>query len=221
MAIDILAYGGSSRIGSVASSFATDLSRRISGSYGLKTSQEGVTEAPELLAAQEAKTAQLQKLESALGGSVSYMANKHGEQAASAMIGIVYKRLGEGEINEQTLGNALLDVTRFIDSNFGTDKGDEFMAHLNGNLNDAMNEFFDNGQNETFFAASSLQGGGEGDTVSVEGLLQQLTEEYAKSIKTMLEEARAQKAEDGSPIAAYTQTLKPGALQGVMKDIVV
>ncbi|MDL2209555.1 hypothetical protein LJC26_01980 [Desulfovibrio sp. OttesenSCG-928-O18] len=218
---DILAYGGNSRIGSVASSFASDLTRRISGSRGLDASQEPVTDDPELLAAQEAKTAQLQKLESALGSSVAYMANKHGEQAASAMIGIIYKRLGESEINEQTLGNALLDVTRFIDSNFGTDKGDDFMDHLNGNLNVAMNEFFDNGQNETFFASSGLQGGGSGGSVSVEGLLQQLTEEYTESIKTMLEEARAKKPEEGSPLAAYAQDWEKGALQGVMKDLMV
>lgn len=221
MTIDILAYGGTSRIGSVASSFASGLSRRISSGYGLQTSQEEVAEDSELLVAREAKTVQLRKLESALCSTVSYMANKHGEMAASAMVGIIYKRLGEGEINERTLGNALLDVTRFIDANFGADKGDEFMAHLNGNLNEAMNEFFDNGQNEIFFAASSLQGGGSGGSASMEGLLQQLTEEYAESIKAMLEEARAKKPEDGPPVAAYARDREQGTLRGVMKDSMV
>lgn len=216
---DVFAYGANTRIGSVASSFASDMSRRISGSQGLSAGDAVETDNPELPAAREEKTTQLQKLEKSLGSSVAYMANTHGEKAASAMIGIIYKRLGENEINEQTLGDALLDVTRFVDANFGADKGDAFMSHLNGNLNVAMNDFFDNGANETFFAASSIQGTA-GQALDVEGIIEQLNEQYVDSIKTMLEEARANPDAD-SPAAVYAKPWEKGALKGVLQDLTV
>lgn len=210
-------------IGNVAFGFALDISKRISQSKGLNATEAGKEIDPEVAAAQQEKLSQLQKLENALGATVSYMANTHGEQAASAMIGIMYKSLGDGEINETTLGNALLDVVRFVDSNFGFDKGDNFMAHLNGTLNDSLNAFFDNGQNETFFATSSLGESGGGG-LDMQSMLEQITEQMKDDIMTMLEEARA-KPESGSPAAAYGmangQVYEQGALQGVLKDVMV
>lgn len=217
-----------SQMGAVGSSFAYDLTKRISQGMGLDATQEakGAKDAasatPEMdaeqAAAQEKKQGQLQKLESALADTVAYMKDKHGDQAASAMIGLVYKRLGDGEINEQTLGEAFLDVTRFIDKNFGTDSGDAFMSHLNGNLNNSLNAFFDNGQNETFMVApTSTEGGGGGiDTTS---MLQDITKQYAEAIKEMLEEARA-KPED-SLAGPYADPMQKDAMLGVMKDVMV
>ncbi len=203
-------------MGAVGASFAYDLTRRISQSQGLdgaatpETSGLDETQA----AALAEKQNQLQKLESAFSGTVAYMKNTHGEKAASAMIGIVYKRLGDGEINERTLGDAFLDVTRFIDKNFGTGAGDAFMAHLNGNLNDSMNAFFDNGLNERFMVASASLEGGSG--VDATSMLEDLTRQYAEAIKEMLEEARA-KPEEG----AYADPAQKRSMVGVMQDIVV
>ena len=208
-----------SNIGNVASGFAFDVSRRISQNKGLSVAENGKEIDAEVAAAQEEKLTQLQKLENALGATVSYMANTYGEQAASAMIGIMYKSLGDGEVNETTLGNALLDVVRFVDANFGFDKGDDFMAHLNGTLNDSLNAFFDNGQNETFFAVSSLGEGGGGG-LDMQSMLEQLTDQMKDDIMAMLEEARA-KPEPNSPAAAYGAVNEQNALQGVLKDVMV
>lgn len=136
-----------------ASVFASDISRRITGASGL---QEAQAARPEQ-SAEQAKLDNLQKLESSLAGTVGYMVEQHGEQAGTAMMALVYKRLGEGEVTEERLGQALLDVTRFIDKNFGFAAGDGFMEHLNGGLNRSMNEYFDNGLNETFFAVTNGQ----------------------------------------------------------------
>ncbi|CAK7010865.1 MAG: hypothetical protein DELT_02078 [Desulfovibrio sp.] len=209
-----------SSIGSVASSFASDISRRISQSRGLSTVQTNAELDPEAAAAQEEKLGQLGKLESALSATVSYMADTYGEQAASAMIGIVYKSLGDGEINESTLGNALLDVVRFVDSNFGIDEGDSFMDHLNGSLNDSLNAFFDNGQNETFFAASSVSGG-SGGGIDLQSMLEDVTDQMAKDIMAMLEEARANPEGASSPVAGYGAVEDRNALQGVLLDAVL
>lgn len=217
--------GMASRMEAIGSSFAYDLTRRISQSKGLDAAQatKDSAAAPvpvddEQAAAQAAKQSELEKLESALSDTVAYMKEKHGDQAASVMIGLVYKRLGDGEINEQTLGNAFLDVTRFIDKNFGTGAGDDFMAHLNGSLNKSMNAFFDNGLNETFMVAPTSLG--EGGGVDTSSMLADLTKEYTEVIKEMLEEARA-KADENGLAGAYADPASKEPMIGVMKDIVV
>ena len=211
------------RFEAIGASFAYDLTRRISQSKGL----DGVNAAQDASAAQvddeqaaalAAKQSELEKLESALSSTVAYMKEKHGDQAASAMIGLVYKRLGDGDINEETLGNAFLDVTRFIDKNFGTGAGDDFMAHLNGSLNDSMNTFFDNGLNETFMVAPASSGGGGGADTA--GMLEEITKQYTDAIKEMIEEARV-KADEKGVAGAYADPAQNAPMIGVMKDIIV
>ena len=104
-------------------------------------------------------------LEAALSQTVSFMADTFGDKAASAMMGLVYKRIGEGQVTEENLGQAMLDVVKFVDTNFGTDKGDELIKHLNGTLNDSLNAYFDNGSNEEFLGVTIAPSGG----VSVNG----------------------------------------------------
>ena len=222
----LLAYSGNSGMGGIASSFASDVTRRISKTQGTEAATNvNAAEAvdTEQTAAQSEKTAQLQKLESALSGTVAYMAETHGEKAASALIGLVYKRIGNGEVNEESLGNAFLDVTRFIDKNFGTDKGDDFLDHLNGSLNDGMNAFFENGLNETFMVApTGFEGGAQ---TGADELLASASEQYTESIKTMLEEMRAKSLEDqpsaNSPVAAYANPWRENMMQGILADVMV
>lgn len=206
---------GAMRIADLSSAFALDLTKRISQVTGQDAAQ--AAENLEVAEAGVDKALQLRKLETALAGTVDYMAEKHGEQAARAMIGIVYKRIGGNEISEQTLGEAFLDVTRFIDKNFGTDAGDKFMVHLNGSLNASMNEFFDNGLNETFMVAPALTG--TGGTGNIADMVSALSEQYTKTIKEMLEEARANPGPQ--PPAAYGDPQNKSALIGIMKDILV
>lgn len=203
-------------LGAVGSSFAYDLTRRISAQgKGLDAASATDDDAAAALAE---KQSQLSSLESALAGTVSFMREKHGDRAASTMIGLVYKRLGDGDINEQTLGNTFLDVTRFIDKHFGIDAGNAFMDHLNGSLNEDMNAFFDNGLNEIFMAVTD-GASGSGGGFDASGLLGDISMEYTNAIKQMIEEARATPEDNGLPGAygsAHSETML-----GVMKDVMV
>ena len=113
------------------------------------------------------------ELERAFSNTAQHITDTFGGKAATAMMGIVYKRLGNEAVTEHNLGEALLDVTRFIDASFGIDKGDAFLSHLNGDLNNSLNAFFDNGKNEQFFATASvlpeLNSGPTGTTISMGG----------------------------------------------------
>jgi len=212
---------GGSRQDFIGASFAYEITRRLSQSNGLNNTRSAkaaeasrdVSVDDEQAVALAEKHNRLQELERALASTVAYMNAKHGEKAASAMMALVYKRLGNGEITEQTLGNAFLDVTRFIDKNFGISAGDDFMAHLNGNLNDSINSFFKNGQEEIFMAVSPPSTGEGG--IDAANLLEQLTKEYTEAIKEMLKEARA-KPED--KLDAYADPRQKEPLIGVVLD---
>ncbi|MBZ2173283.1 hypothetical protein [Nitratidesulfovibrio sp. SRB-5] len=95
-------------------------------------------------------------LSGALSGSVRWVADKFGDAAATAVMGIVYKSVGDGPVTEDSLGEGLLNALRFVDRQFGTASGDAFMAQLNGGgLNNALNDYFDNGLSERFMVAGA------------------------------------------------------------------
>lgn len=93
-------------------------------------------------------------LASALINAVDYIGEEFGSDAATAAMGIIQSRVGNEEITEDTLGKGLLDVIRFADRNFGFEGGDKLIAHFNGQLNDAINGYFDNGLTEQFYAVT-------------------------------------------------------------------
>jgi len=97
-------------------------------------------------------------LEQALAGSVDYVRENFGDEAAVAMVGIMYKGLGEGEISEDDLGQSLLNVVKFMDQNFGFAGGDKVMAQFNGQLNESLNRYFENGFEEKFYAVNGESG---------------------------------------------------------------
>ncbi|BFR46953.1 hypothetical protein RVX_R00140 [Nitratidesulfovibrio sp. HK-II] len=100
--------------------------------------------------------AEREALSGALSGSVQWVADKFGDAAATAVMGIVYKSIGDGPVTEDALGEGLLNALRFVDRQFGTASGDAFMAQLNGGgLNDALNDYFDNGLSERFLVAGA------------------------------------------------------------------
>lgn len=118
-----------------ATGFATDLALRLqtkAGDTGQDTSS----------------------LASSLIDSIDFIGKQFGADAATAAMGIVYQRIGDGNISEDALGNGLLDVIRFMDRNFGFEGGDQVMAQFNGALNDAVNDYFDNGLSEKFYAVT-------------------------------------------------------------------
>lgn len=176
---------------STASTFAASLRSRIT----TPPASESTATAESSTEAQLQKQAQLDKLESSLTGTVNFIAEKHGEKAGTAMMGIMLKSLGDSEITEEALGKAFLDVTRFIDKNFGTDAGDDFLKHLNGNLNNSLNAYFENGLNEQFFAVTTKLGV-NGGTVSNSEVSADIFKQFTDSIKQLLEDATKQREEE-------------------------
>lgn len=203
-----------------ASAFASDITRRIKTAP--QAPSESTTEVDDSALAEEAgrKQSQLEKLESALSQTVSWMAEKHGDKAATALMGIVYKRLGEGEVTEASLGDAFLDVTRFIDKQFGTEAGDDFLDHLNGSLNDSLNAFFENGLSEQFMAVTSPTG--LAGTNLAPGAADDLLAQIKDAVKQILDDIKEARPETGqTPEAGPYQQQPASSMIGVMKDVMV
>jgi len=93
-------------------------------------------------------------LRQSLGSTMDWIRQRYGEETAAAAAGMIVQDTSSG-VTEETLGNGLLDTLKFIDRNFGIAAGDEAIAQFNSGINQAVNEFFDNGRNELFFAAES------------------------------------------------------------------
>lgn len=128
-----------------SSVFAADIVSRISSTTPTQP-QDADVQAP---AAKDTS-----ELADSLQRTVSYVQDRYGKEAATAVMGMMYKRIGNGEVSEKALGDGLLDSVKFIDRNFGMSEGDSFMSVLNDDLNAEMNDYFDNGLEERFFAAS-------------------------------------------------------------------
>ncbi|MBG3877418.1 hypothetical protein FVW20_10395 [Desulfovibrio oxamicus] len=138
--------------------FGADIVRRTSVAPAAATADTADTNADVTTgAASTAPTdAERDALSGALSGSVRWVADKFGDAAATAVMGIVYKSVGDGPVTEDSLGEGLLNALRFVDRQFGTASGDAFMAQLNGGgLNDALNDYFDNGLSERFMVAGA------------------------------------------------------------------
>ncbi|GAB7079499.1 hypothetical protein [Megalodesulfovibrio paquesii] len=100
-------------------------------------------------------------LADALGGSMDYLRNEFGDATAQAAMAMVAKRLDDaGQISEEDISKGLLDAVRLVDGTYGFAAGDNVMRQFNGDLNDALNAYFDNGLQERFFASSSMAADG-------------------------------------------------------------
>lgn len=96
-------------------------------------------------------------LASALSKAMDHLRENYGDDVATAAEGMVMGGTAGG-ITEKNLGDSLTNVLRMVDRNFGFAAGDATMAHFNGSLNTAINDFFDNGKTERFLAAEPGQG---------------------------------------------------------------
>lgn len=134
-----------------------------------------------------------EQLAASLEDAMRHVADAHGDRAATAFMGLVMKRLGDGPVNEESLGNGLLDGLRFIDRQFGTAAGDSLIARFNGGLNDSLNGFFGNGHDELFIASTTMVGQGGASVTG--GVLPTLTSaegsaESGDLLKQMLEDLK-------------------------------
>lgn len=114
-------------------------------------------------------------LQQSLSEAIDTIREKHGDAAATAVMGIVLKGLGDGSGGEDALGNALVSSLKFIDRNFGIAAGDAAIANFNGALNDAVNGYFQNGHDEKF-----LVSGGAGATDQIQSVLSATLDSVSK-----------------------------------------
>ncbi len=110
------------------------------------------------LRAEDAGADESAHLKKSLADSIDYVRDNFGDEAATAMIGILSKGMAGGEASEETLGQSLLNVVKFMDRNFGFEGGDKIMAQFNGQLNDSLNRYFENGFEEKFYAVNGPEG---------------------------------------------------------------
>lgn len=155
-------------------------------------------------------------LQSALADTIDSVRQAHGDAAATAVMGLIVKGVGDGSGGEDALGDALVSALKFIDRNFGIPAGDAAMANFNGALNGAVNDYFQNGHEEMFYAAD----GSGGKTSKLTGVLgaavqtvaNHFGEDAAKTIADILagslEENGLTRQGLGTALAAADQYLK-------------
>ncbi|MFP5222941.1 MAG: hypothetical protein ACLGSA_11690 [Acidobacteriota bacterium] len=130
-----------------------------------------ITRRAALTPAPENRTTTDEALEKSLTEAVSFVEENFGDRAARTFMGVVLQNAGSKPLGEDDLGNALVDGLEFIDRAFGIAAGDKAMSFFNGELNQAINGYFQNGKNESFLAmdldqASDKLGEAMGQAVS-------------------------------------------------------
>ncbi|RWU02281.1 hypothetical protein DWB63_17060 [Pseudodesulfovibrio sp. S3] len=99
-------------------------------------------------------------LRHSLGSTMDWLRGKFGDETAAAAAGMILQSTSSG-VTEETLGEGMLNVLKFIDRNFGINAGDSVMAQFNGGINQELNAYFDNGKNELFFDAGAVSKDGQ------------------------------------------------------------
>ncbi|MDR3043407.1 MAG: hypothetical protein LBU75_03980 [Desulfovibrio sp.] len=199
--------------------FGADIVRRTSV-VPAATDTTGTTTNAATEAASTAPTdAERDALSDALSGSVRWVADKFGDAAATAVMGIVYKSIGDGPVTEDALGEGLLNALRFVDRQFGTASGDAFMAQLNGGgLNDALNDYFDNGLSERFMVAGAgnlADDAVQGAEAAKATLVQQAADEDgggSDAMQSLLDTLREMGVQDATETGAAPNAAANGAL---------
>jgi hypothetical protein len=99
-------------------------------------------------------------LRDSLGAALDWVRNSFGDETGAAASGMMLAATAE-TVSEETLGQGLLDVLRFIDRTQGFAAGDQAIARFNSGINGQLNAYFDNGKSETFMAVQSGSDGSE------------------------------------------------------------
>lgn len=94
------------------------------------------------------------RLGNALKNAVKWVQDQHGDMTANSLMATVLGSTGDAA-SEQTVSNGLVNALKLVDQTHGMNAGDAAMAHFNGELNNALNDYFDNGQSEKFLAMQS------------------------------------------------------------------
>lgn len=119
----------------LGATFANEIVRRMEEAAG----DEGLDQDPS-------------DLRHSLGQAMDWIRERFGDETAAAAAGMVLQSTSNG-VNEESLGDGLLNTLKFIDRNFGFAAGDAAISKFNNGVNVAINDYFDNGESEIFFAA--------------------------------------------------------------------
>jgi hypothetical protein len=151
------------------------------------------------------------ELSASMARAMEFIRSEFGDRAATTTMALVYKGLSKDEITEEQLSQGLLSAMALIDRQFGFAAGDKVIDFFNSDLNKAVNDFFDNGQNEVFFAAEP---GAHAQSLSASGLAQETTteanKEAANSILELLRQGTMAEGEESSPPVAPNHIYPPG-----------
>jgi hypothetical protein len=147
-------------------------------------------------------------LKKALADAITYVRDNFGDAAAKTVMGLVEKGVGDGQGGENAMGDAMVSALRFIDSSFGIAAGDKAMAYFNGSLNSAINDYFQNGLDETFYATDgSTDSTGQVAAVvsqTLADVTERFGEDMAKTIGDIIEDSLSR---TGAPRQGLSQAL--------------
>jgi hypothetical protein len=105
-------------------------------------------------AAETGQTRDAAGLRDSLASALDWVRDSFGDETGAAASGMLLAATS-GEVSEETLGDGLLDVLRFIDRTQGIASGDQAIARFNSGVNAQINAYFDNGRSEIFHVAQS------------------------------------------------------------------
>jgi len=93
-------------------------------------------------------------LRDSLAQTMDWIRERYGDETAAAASGMILQSTSSG-VNEETLGEGLLNSLKLIDRNFGIAAGDTAIANFNQGINSEINDYFDNGKAEVFYASET------------------------------------------------------------------
>ncbi len=196
--------------------FAQDIVNRIQ-TTATPSQEENTTggatvqNASESDSTQDARADATSELQRSLAQAVDYVRDNFGDTAAQATMGLVYKQIGNEGVTEDNLGKGLLNALRFIDRNFGFAAGDKVMAYFNQDVNKAINERFDNGLMETFYAAPA-RASANSQGLSLNSVMQEVTDKNGVDVaQTLMESLEQALAQGEKPAAALRKATTSAA----------
>ena len=131
-------------------------------------------------------------LRESLGDTLDWISERFGEDAGTAVASMMLSATS-GTVNEEAIGNGLLSTLKFVDRNFGYAAGDTAIARFNSGVNQELNDYFDNGLSEVFYAETAGDASGTSET---QGLSARF---FARAVQDS--------GSDGSDAASITEKL--------------
>lgn len=168
---------------------------------------------------QESETKDPTALVSSLKDTVRWIENQYGEDAASASMAMIVQSSSRAQ-SEEAIGDGLLNVLKMVDRNFGTAAGDTAIARFNSGVNRELNEFFDNGAQELFFASEPAAAAGESASMNSRFFIQAQQaeteeEEEINPTKELMDALLRDLEEQGAVDSDSEQTIQTATAQGI------